>query len=108
MHKFVNAVRLATRNLMLHKLRSSLTVLGLIFGVASVIAMLAIAEGASAEAQRQIAELGATNIIVMRKKPVDEANPSRQQGESFVFKYGLTDKDFQRITRTIPTVVGAT
>jgi putative ABC transport system permease protein len=108
MHKFWNTLTLAARNLTLHKLRVLLTALGLIFGVASVIAMLAIAEGASAEAQRQIAELGATNIIVMSKKPVEEANPSRQQGDSFVFKYGLTDRDFQRITRTIPTVVGAT
>jgi len=70
--------------------------------------MLAIAEGASLEAQRQIAELGATNIILKSAKPVDDVNPSKQSNESFVFNYGLTNKDFERITRTIPTVVGAT
>ncbi|MGC8639757.1 MAG: ABC transporter permease [Isosphaeraceae bacterium] len=62
MQRFWNTIALALRNPTLHKLRVLLTVLGLIFGVSSVIAMLAIAEGASAEAQRQIAELGATNV----------------------------------------------
>jgi putative ABC transport system permease protein len=85
-----------------------LTVLGLIFGVSSVIAMLAIAEGASLEAQRQIAELGATNIIVRSVKPLDDVNPSKQQNDSFIFKYGLTYQDFDRILQTLPTVVGAT
>ena len=103
------AIALAIRNLTLHKLRVFLTILGLIFGVSSVIAMLAIAEGASLEAQRQIAELGATNVIVRSTKPIDEVNPSKQQNnDSFIFKYGLTYKDFERIVETMPTVTGAT
>ena len=109
MHKLYRAVTLALRNLLLHKLRSLLTVLGLIFGVSSVVAMLAIAEGASLEAQRQIAELGATNIILRSIKPLDDVNPSKQQNnESFVFVYGLTHRDFERIRDTFPTVIGAT
>src|SRR3954469_543449 len=97
MSKVWNIVRLAVRNLGLHKLRVLLTALGLIFGVSSVIAMLAIAEGASAEAQKQLAELGATNVILRSIKPVDDVNPSKQSNESFVFNYGLTNKDFERI-----------
>ncbi len=108
MYKLWNTVKLAVRNLTLHKLRMLLTALGLIFGVASVIAMLAIAEGASAEAQRQIAELGATNIIFRSVKPVEDINPSKNANDSFVFSYGLTHKDFDRIMKTIPTVLGAT
>jgi len=108
MHKLWNTIKLAIRNLTLHKLRMLLTALGLIFGVASVIAMLAIAEGASAEAQRQIAELGATNIIFRSHKPVEDINPSKNANDNFIFNYGLTHKDFDRIMRTIPTVVGAT
>src|SRR5579864_2564345 len=108
MQRLWTAIKLAARNLTLHKLRVLLTVLGLIFGVSSVIAMLAIAEGASLEAQRQIAELGATNIILRSIKPLEDVNPSRQANESFVFSYGLTDKDFDRIVGSIPTVVGAT
>ncbi len=109
MYRLWNTISLALRNLTLHKLRVLLTILGLIFGVASVIAMLSIAEGASAEAQRQIAELGATNVIVRSSKPIDDVNPSRQQNsESFILKYGLTYKDFDRIRETIPTVTGVT
>jgi putative ABC transport system permease protein len=109
MHRLYITIALALRNLTLHKLRVLLTVLGLIFGVSSVIAMLAIAEGASVEAQRQIAELGATNVIIRSTKPIDEVNPSKQQNnDSFIFKFGLTYKDFDRIVETIPTVTGAT
>ncbi len=109
MNRFLNAVKLATRNLALHKLRAFLTVLGLIFGVSSVVAMLAIAEGASAEAQRQIAELGATNVILRSIKPIEDVKTSKANAnDSFVFEYGLTHKDFDRILGTIPTVTGAT
>lgn len=109
MYRLYNAILLAMRNLTLHKLRVLLTILGLIFGVSSVIAMLAIAEGASVEAQRQIASLGATNVIITSKKPSDEINPSKQQNtDSYVFNFGVTYNDLERIVATIPTVVGAT
>ncbi len=109
MHRLFISITLALRNLTLHKLRVFLTIIGLIFGVASVIAMLAIAEGASLEAQRQIAELGATNIIARSSKPPDDINPSKNQNnDSMIFKYGITYKDFERIVTTMPTVKGAT
>jgi putative ABC transport system permease protein len=109
MSRFFNAVKLAVRNLALHKLRAFLTVLGLIFGVSSVVAMLAIAEGASAEAQRQIADLGATNVILRSQKPIEDVKTSAGGGnQSFIFDYGLKNKDFERILGSIPTVVGAT
>jgi putative ABC transport system permease protein len=108
MHRIYITVVLAMRNLTLHKLRVLLTVLGLIFGVSSVIAMLAIAEGASLEAQRQIASLGATNVIITSQKPPDDINPSKQQNnDSYILRFGVTYQDFQRIASTIPTVVGA-
>jgi putative ABC transport system permease protein len=109
MHRLYITIVLAMRNLTLHKLRVLLTVLGLIFGVSSVIAMLAIAEGASLEAQRQIASLGATNVIITSKKPPEDVNPSKQQNDdSFVFRFGVTYQDFERIVSTLPSVVGAT
>ncbi len=110
MHRLYITVVLAMRNLTLHKLRVLLTILGLIFGVSSVVAMLAIAEGASLEAQRQIASLGATNVIVTSQKPSDDVNLSKQQNnnDSYILRFGVTYQDFQRIVSTIPTVVGAT
>jgi putative ABC transport system permease protein len=110
MHRLYITIVLAMRNLTLHKLRVLLTILGLIFGVSSVVAMLAIAEGASVEAQRQIASLGATNVIVTSQKPSDDVNLSKQQSsnDSYILSFGVTYQDFQRIRSTIPTVVGAT
>jgi putative ABC transport system permease protein len=51
---WLRTVQLGIRSLYLHKMRSALTMLGIIFGVCSVIAMLAIGEGASYEAQQAI------------------------------------------------------
>ena len=89
--------------------RVFLPVLGLIIGVSSVIAMLAVAEGASLEAQRQISDLGAKNVIIRSVKPLDDVNPPEQRnGDSFIFKFGLTYDDYQRIISTFPNVVDAT
>ncbi len=65
--------KLGVKSLMVHPLRSSLTVLGIFIGVASVIWLLAIGEGISLKAQEQIASLGARNIIIRTKKPPNEA-----------------------------------
>ena len=73
MGRIWRALKLGMKSLLLHKLRSGLTVLGIVFGVAAVISMLAIAEGTSREAREQIRALGATNIIVRSVKPSDEA-----------------------------------
>src|SRR5262247_3362309 len=57
-------VRAALRALRRNKLRSALTMLGIVIGVAAVIAMVAIGQGADAEVQRQIRSLG-TNMLVL-------------------------------------------
>ena len=61
--------QLGVKNLLLHKLRSLLTVLGVILGVASVISMLAITEGSKREALERIRQLGANNVIIRSVKP---------------------------------------
>ena len=99
---------IAIRSLLLHKLRSFLTVLGLVFGVASVIVMLAIGEGASLEAQKQIESLGVQNIILRSKLPSDETDKRNENNNSFVLLYGLTYDDLERIRTTVPTVDSVT
>lgn len=94
--------RLGFKSIWLHKLRSLLTMLGIVFGVSSVIAMLAVGEGASHEAQEQIRQQGSQNIILRSIKPPDEENAS--QAQTFLIEYGITDKDLQRIRATIPSV----
>src|SRR5260370_27510246 len=97
-------VRLGLRSLWLHRLRSLLTVLGIVFGVCSVIAMLAIGEGASFEAQEQIKNLGSQNIILRSVKPPEEQKVSDKGSQSYVLQYGITYADVKRIRATIPGV----
>ena len=97
-------LRLGIRSLWLHRLRSLLTVLGIVFGVCSVIAMLAIGEGASYEAQEQIKNLGSQNIILRSVKPPEDQKVSERATRSFVLQYGLTCTDLRRIRATIPGV----
>ena len=98
----VRDIRLGIKNLLLHKLRSMLTMLGVVFGVGSVIAMLAVGEGASAEALEQIRKLGSHNIIMTSVKPVEEAGGTTRR--SFMSIYGLLYEDEQRVRETIPYV----
>ena len=104
--RYVALVRTAMRGVMMHKLRSMLTVLGLVFGVASVIVMLAVAEGASRQAQQQIAALGVKNIIVRSEKPTSTA--SEIDYRSWEQDYGLTYDDLRRIQDTMTAVVSLT
>ncbi len=94
-------VRLGVKNLLLHKLRSMLTMLGVVFGVASVVAMLAVGEGASKEALEQIRQLGSQNIIITAMKPVQDANNTQRTNMAI---YGLTYADQQRIAETFDAV----
>jgi putative ABC transport system permease protein len=105
MHRFraIRDIRLGIKNLMLHKLRSLLTVLGVVFGVGSVIAMLAVGEGASREALEQIRKLGSNNIILSAVKPAEDEQATAQR--VFMSVYGLLYEDEQRIRQTMPAVL---
>ncbi|WP_176011869.1 ABC transporter permease [Victivallis sp. Marseille-Q1083] len=93
--------RLSFSNLLLHKVRSVLTSLGVIFGVGSVIAMLAISEGAKRKALSQIEAMGIDNIIVSSKKPpLEGKNEASQSGQGlFDEPYGLNAVDLSNISR---------
>ncbi len=104
MGRIWRALKLGMKSLLLHKLRSGLTVLGIVFGVAAVISMLSIAEGTSRVAQEQIRALGATNIIIRSVKPSEEAQASGGNRPAMILNYGLKYSDFDRIVETIPTI----
>jgi putative ABC transport system permease protein len=95
-------LKLGIKSLWMHRLRSTLTALGIIFGVSSVIAMLAIGEGASQQAQEQIARLGSLNIIVKTIKPPEDQGSTTQ--EQTMVEYGLTYTDAERFRNSIPDV----
>src|SRR5688572_18957551 len=102
----LRTMRIGAKSLLLHKLRSVLTMLGIIFGVCSVIAMLAIGEGASYEAQEKIKKMGSANIIIRAVKPPEDSKSgsSSSSGRGSVIEYGLTYKDAGRIQSTIPGI----
>ncbi|MBI4600487.1 MAG: ABC transporter permease [Planctomycetes bacterium] len=101
-HRLGRTFALGVRSLALHKLRSALTVLGIIFGVSSVISMLSIGEGASYEAQEEIKRLGSNNVILKSKKPSDEGGSGYERTE--VTAYGLKWEDVRRIADTLPSL----
>jgi putative ABC transport system permease protein len=101
--RHLRIIQLGIKSLLLHKMRSVLTMLGIIFGVCSVIAMLAIGEGASHEAQEAIKKLGSANIILRSVKPAEAAQSQTSQ-RSFVSEFGLTYADATRLRATIPGI----
>jgi putative ABC transport system permease protein len=105
--KFMRNVKLGIKNLLLHKLRSILTMLGVVFGVGSVVAMLSVGEGASKEALERIRMLGSNNIILEGMKPVEEEAAGAMRNRMSI--YGLLYADearvresFAAVRRTVP------
>jgi putative ABC transport system permease protein len=87
-----------------HGLRSLLTVLGIVIGVAAVISMLAVSEGASFEAQQQFRALGSNNIIVKSVKPASLEASGGSNMRPQAISYGLTYEDILTIQQTIPGI----
>ncbi|MBI4976023.1 MAG: ABC transporter permease [Spirochaetes bacterium] len=100
--QLVKYIAVAQKSLLDHKLRSFLTILGIIFGVAAVIAMMSIGEGAKREALEQIQEMGINNIFV-QDRPEERKNASKQ---GKYFSDGLSDADI-RFIRTVLTPITA-
>ncbi|MBC8200851.1 MAG: ABC transporter permease [Planctomycetes bacterium] len=92
---------LGMKSLRLHALRSILTSLGIILGVASVIIMVSIGEGNKQSALRAIQSLGATNIIVRSQRPPESQSVGSQR-RSFVAKFGMMVEDQRRLEKFIP------
>lgn len=95
-------IRLGLSNLSRHKLRSVLTALGIILGVAAVIAMVSIGEGKKQAALDQLERLGAKNIILRSQKPPDTAGGAGGGRISFVSRFGLTRQDLKLIRDNLP------
>src|SRR3954454_12185489 len=89
----------AVRNLARHKLRTALTMLGMIFGVGAVIAMLSIGAGGEQKALETIGKLGLRNVIVRAKevKPEDRAELRKKS-------LGVSLRDGEAIVEAVPNV----
>jgi len=94
---------LGFKSLMLHKLRSLLTMLGVVFGVAAVIAGLSVGEGARKEQIERIRQMGANKILIQSVRPSTE-DRSAAETNSYESSYGLLYADQVRIEETMPSV----
>jgi len=102
--QFSESLRIGIKSVLVHKLRSFLTTLGVIFGVAAVISMLSIGEGAKRAAVEQIKLLGTNNIRVNYVKLAgDQAEEAEQKASK-----GLTYHDGRLIRENLPNVKGVT
>ncbi|MEL6869418.1 MAG: ABC transporter permease [Pseudomonadota bacterium] len=82
-----------------HRLRTALTLLGMVFGVGAVIAMLAVSEGGKREALQMIEGMGLNNLIVSAKSPDGEALKELRK-----FSAGLSRRDADATVSTLPFV----
>ena len=91
-------------SLFAHKLRSLLTMLGMIFGVGAVVAMLSITAGAQKEMMSFIDQLGVNNIIVEAHESVDR----NELQTVLAISPGLSYRDFRAISENVPGLVAVT
>jgi putative ABC transport system permease protein len=102
MRFLIETAKLGLSNLRLRMLRSILTALGIILGVAAVITNGSLGEGSKQEALREIQRLGAQNIIIRSQQPPDSAARSSQQQTSFISRYGITRDTLAVIQANFP------
>jgi putative ABC transport system permease protein len=100
---FLPELRLGLENLRAHKLRSLLTMLGMIFGVAAVVAMLSIGAGAQQEVMAFIEQLGVRNLIVEAREAPDSQTLQKVRKLSA----GLSFKDLRVIQSNIEHISAA-
>lgn len=100
LHNIRPLLRASIKELLKQKLRSLLSVSGVVFGVAAVISILAMAEGAKRETLKQISELGADSII-LRSASLSE---DQKKTAAVHFSKGLSDSDIAVVEKTMPLV----
>jgi putative ABC transport system permease protein len=109
MERYWEILQVALEAVFANRSRSILTALGIIFGVAAVIAMMAIGNGARQEILDQMKLVGVNNIIVSARLESDRpgSDDEEAEGQAVRRKYspGLTMLDAQSIQQIIPTVV---
>jgi putative ABC transport system permease protein len=100
---FLPDLRMGLENLRAHKLRSLLTMLGMIFGVAAVVAMLSIGAGAQQEVMAFIEQLGVRNLIVEAREAPDQQALQKIRKISA----GLSFQDFRVIQANVEDISAA-
>jgi len=105
--RYSHDITIALEAIMANKLKSVLTALGIIFGVAAVISMLAIGNGAQQEILEQMKMVGVNNIIVnsIFEAPDSQSESENGNKQKQKFSPGLTLSDLEAIRQVVPSVV---
>ena len=106
-NRYLFNLSIAWQAILANKMRAILTALGIVFGVAAVISMLAIGNGAQQEILEQIKLVGVNNIVIhpiWEQSTTDELEETDQKGEKARFSQGLTLKDAKSFLKHIPTI----
>ncbi len=105
--RYSHDITIAVEAIMANKLKSVLTALGIIFGVAAVISMLAIGNGAQQEILEQMKMVGVNNIIVnsIFEAPDSQSESENGNKQKQKFSPGLTLSDLEAIQQVVPSVV---
>ena len=102
--RYLSDLQLGIHNLLLHRLRSLLTMLGMIFGVAAVLSMLSIGAGARQKVMAFIEQMGVRNVIVEAK----ESNDWQAEQKVRKISPGLTFQDYRVIRDLAPAINSST
>ena len=102
--RYFHDIEIAVESIISNKLKSILTALGIIFGVAAVIAMLAIGKGAQQEIMEQMKMVGVNNILVNPVIPDNAGSNEEGEKQQKKFSRGLSMLDVEAIRETLPSV----
>ncbi len=102
--RYFHDIEIAVESIISNKLKSILTALGIIFGVAAVIAMLAIGKGAKQEIMEQMKMVGVNNILINPVIPDKTSSTEEGEKQQKKFSRGLNLLDVDAIKETIPSV----
>jgi putative ABC transport system permease protein len=102
--RYFHDIEIAVESIISNKLKSMLTALGIIFGVAAVIAMLAIGKGAKQEIMEQMKMVGVNNILVNPIVPDKSSSTEEGEKQQKKFSRGLNMLDVDAIRETLPSV----
>jgi putative ABC transport system permease protein len=102
--RYFHDIEIAVESIVSNKLKSMLTALGIIFGVAAVIAMLAIGKGAKQEIMEQMKMVGVNNILINPIIPDKSSSEEEGEKQQKKFSRGLNMLDVDAIRETLPSV----
>src|SRR5664280_1715364 len=102
--RYFHDIEIAVESIVSNKLKSMLTALGIIFGVAAVIAMLAIGKGAKQEILEQMKMVGVNNILINPVIPDKTTSTTEGEKQQKKFSRGLNLLDVEAIKQTLPSV----